>query len=292
MIKEITITSQTGRGSITMTYGDRRGYWLDDVDWGQAEGSHNTYSYLNQIGANIVNTSIGTRSISITGYVVERDATITSRCEALNTYFSPAEDYWLIYDNYKIAFRPDASITWSRTYTENNRKLRKFLIQGTCPYPLFQEVEDTEEPFNVVTGTFHFPNDLGSGESLVYGVSASSYTITVDNTGGFEAGVTIVIEFSAEVTNPKIYNGEKLVGVDYTFESGEVLEICTIPGQKHITLTTGGDETNLMKYRNIGMSWWLLSPGENELTLTCDDVSELGGMSVSVYFAPLYQEVE
>lgn len=292
MIQEITITSQTGRGSITMTYGDRRGYWLDDVDWGQAEGSHNTYSYLNQIGANIVNTSIGTRSISITGYVVEKDATITSRCDALNVYFSPAEDYWLTYGDYKIAFRPDSSITWSRTYTENNTKLRKFLIQGTCPYPLFQEVEDTEEQFSEVTSLFYFPNDLGSGDDVIYGLSASSYTITVDNTGGFETGVTIEIEFSAEVTNPKVYCGDSYVGVDYTFASGDVLEICTIPGQKHITLTNTDGDTNLMKYRNVGMSWWLLDPGENELTMTCDDVSELGGMTVSVYFTPLYQEVE
>ena len=38
MIDEITITSLSGRGSVTMKKKDYAGYWLGPVDWGQVQG--------------------------------------------------------------------------------------------------------------------------------------------------------------------------------------------------------------------------------------------------------------
>lgn len=294
MIKEITITRLSTGEAVTMTYGDRRGYWLNDVDWGQVQGTHNSYTFLNQIGASIVNTSIGMRDITIEGFIVARESDITARCDFLNTFISPNEDYSLTYGAFKIGFRPDASIAWSRTYTENNDRGRKFLIQGTCPFPLFQPVADTEESFSSVSGLLTFPTAFGSATPMAYGLTAASYNITVNNAGGFETGVRVVAAFTASVTNPKVYNSStaKYIGVNYTFSAGDVLEISTMPGDKYIKLISGTGESSLMGYRDPGMSWWALQPGDNVLLMTCDDVTELGGMSVLVYFTPLYQEVE
>lgn len=294
MIQQITLTSVTGRGSITMTYGDRRTYWLDDVDWGQVEGSHSTYNYLNQIGESIVSTTIRSRPIQITGFVVEYDNTLQDRCDHLNTYISPSEDYWIEYGDYKIKFRPDASITWSRTYPENSLKGRKFLIQGTAPFPLFQGSENTIQEFSSVYGLFHFPHDFGSSESFSYGMSTISSNITVQNTGGFETGIIAEISFSAELSNPIITNitTGKYLKVNYTFQSGDTLMISTMPGEKYMRLYRGEDEINVIKYRDVGMSWWTLQSGDNKLSLTCSDITELGGMAAQIYYTPLYQEVE
>ena len=294
MIKAITITSQTGRGSIEMVYGDRRAYWLDDVDWEQLKGSHSTYSYYNQVGESIVSTAIGSRAISITGFVCEYSDSLQDRCDFLNTYFSPLEDYWLEFGDYKIAFRPDASITWSRTHRENNRKGRKFLIQGTASNPLFQSANATAETFFETQKAFVFPSAFGSAEPLIYGIMADNTETVISLTGGFETGVTVEISFSSAVTNPKVYNLTvgKYIVVDYSFEAGDVLEICTVPGDKHITLNSGGTITNLMRYRNVGTSWWMLQPGDNTLSLGCDDETELGGMNASIYYTTLFQEVE
>lgn len=294
MIKEIKITRQSTGEEITMVYGDKRGYYLNDVDWGQVEGTHNSYSYLNQIGASIVNTAIGMRDITISGFVVARESDITSRCEYLNTFISPNEDYILTYGGFKIHFRPDASIAWSRSYAENCEKGRKFLIQGTCPFPLFQAVTDTEDAFSVTTGLLHFPSNFGSVTPMAYGITAASYNIAINNTGGFPTGVRVTVAFTSAVANPKVYNltTGKFIGVDYTFQAGDVLEINTQPGEKYIKLISGSSESSLMRYRNVSMSWWVLEPGVNNLQMTCDDVTELGGMAVVIYYTPLYQEVE
>lgn len=296
MIQQITLTSNAGRGSVVMKYGDRRDYWLDDVDWGQAEGSHNQYSYYNQIGASIVSTAVGTRDIQITGYVLEDGQdTYRSRLDFLNTFISPLEDYALYYGDKKIEFRPDRSITWSREYKTNNLKGRKFIIQGTAPSPLFEGAENLIGNFDHLAKAFKFPHDFGSSAAFAFGLTTETYTTTIDNTGGFDTGFTMEITFTATVTNPKIYNTTtgKYLGIDYVFQSGDILTVCTVSGKKRMTLQSHTGETvNMIRYRNVGMSWFQLQPGSNNLSLSCDDASELGGMRVTVYYTPLYQEVE
>ncbi len=69
MIDEIKITSLTGRRNVVMRTKDHNGYWLCPVDWGQAEGRHQTYSYYNQVSESIVSTTIATHPLTITGWV-------------------------------------------------------------------------------------------------------------------------------------------------------------------------------------------------------------------------------
>ena len=40
------------------------------IDWGTVAVNHNTFSYPTQIGAYITNTVIGTRDISINGWII------------------------------------------------------------------------------------------------------------------------------------------------------------------------------------------------------------------------------
>ena len=40
---------------------DYTGYWLGTVDWGQVQGQHQTYKYYNQVGENIVSTTVDSR---------------------------------------------------------------------------------------------------------------------------------------------------------------------------------------------------------------------------------------
>lgn len=90
MIREITITSLSGRGTVHMASREYWGYWLGEVDWGQVSGDHNTYKYYNQVGESIVSTSVGTRSLSITGWVVDGGSgDLQERCDALNKFISP-----------------------------------------------------------------------------------------------------------------------------------------------------------------------------------------------------------
>lgn len=295
MIDEIKITSLSGRGTLFMKSREYFGYWLGPVDWGQVSGQHQTYSYLNQVGESIVSTTVGTRPLSITGWVVDGEGQIQERCDYLNSFISPVEDYELEYKGKKIQFRPDISVAYSPEYIKNNEKVRRFLIQGTCPYPLFTDSEDTKVPFDKTGKMFHFPTDWGRENPLVFAVIGKAYSITVTNKGGFSAGFIVRIRFSGEVQNPKIWNMTigKFIGVNRTFTSGEQLEFSTTPGSKHMTLwTTDGEKEDLIKYRDYQTSWIQLQPGENLIAVDCADLDQRASMDVTLYYTPLYLEVE
>lgn len=295
MIQEIKITSLAGRGSVTMSARDYRGYWLLDVDWGQVEGQHNAYRYYNQIGESIVSTSVNARPISIAGWVVEDQGTLRERCDFLNNFISPVEDYELEYGNRKIGFRPDSSVIYGREYKENNQKLRKFLIQGTAPYPLFTGVENTQAEFDTLKQSFRFPNNLGMNAPVIFGLTTKTFSTEITNAGGFVTGIIARIRFSGQVKNPCIRNltTAEFLGVNRTFTAGETLEVCTIAGQKRITLIAEDETTtNLIKYRDYRTVWIQLQPGVNVIAVTCEDPDQRGEMNAEIEFTPLFLEVE
>jgi len=298
MIEEITITSLSGRGTIKMKDRDYKEHWLGPVDWGQVSGTHQTYNYYNQIGEDIVSTTVGSRSLSITGWVVEdKEGGLQSRCDFLNSFISPVEDYSLEYKGKKIQFRPDKSIIYSPEYMKNNEKVRRFLIQATCPYPLFTDKQDSVSAFDSTGKLFHFPQNFGRLAPVVFGSQKKTYSVEVNNSGGFQTGMIIKMRFSGEVQNPRVKNltTDGMIGVKRTFARGESLEISTLPGKKGMTLIAAdGKRQNMMRYRDIGTTWtkMLLAPGRNLLAVDCDDLDQRDAMTVSVFYTPLYLEVQ
>lgn len=296
MIERIEITSLSGRGSVSMETRDYNGYWLGPVDWGSVEGQHQTYSYYNQIGESIVSTAALPRPLSITGWVIDAGSgTLQDRCDFLNKFISPDEDYTLEYKGKKINFRPDSSIHYSATRRENNKLIRKFLIQATCPYPLFTDTEDTEITFDQTGKMFRFPTDWGQNQPVVFAVVGKAYNKEIDNTGSFQTGIVAKIRFTGEVKNPRLKNltTDKFIGVNRTFTRGERLEISTVLGSKYITLyTEDGQKQNIIKHRDYRTTWIQLEPGGNILAVDCDDLSQRGNMEVTVTFTPLYLEVQ
>lgn len=296
MIREITITSLSGRGSVFMKTREYWAYWLGEVDWGQVSGEHQTYKYYNQVGESIVSTSVNSRPLSITGWVVDGGTgDLQERCDFLNKFISPVEDYTLEYKGKKIQFRPDISIAYSPEYKKNNEKVRRFLIQATCPYPLFTDSEDTEVTFDSTKKMFRFPTDFGYSKPIVFAVVGKAFNATVTNKGSFSAGLIAKIKFSGTVDNPKVWNitTNEFIGVNRTFSNGEQLEISTVPGNKHITLwNEDGTRENMMKCRDFQTTWIQVHPGTNVIAVDCADLDQRPNMEISVYYTPLYLEVE
>ena len=296
MIDEITITSKTGRGSVTMKTRDYTGYWLGAVDWGEVEGSSKTYRYYNQIGETIVSTAIGSRDLSIEGWVIETgEDSMRARCDTLNSFFSPVEDYTLSYRGWTIDFRPTSSVVYSRQRKTDNEILRKFLLQGTCPFPFFSPEQAVTVPFDLSAKQFRFPTGFGQTAPVVFATTEKLYNTRIYNPGGFAAGVTIQIDFVGNVTNPRVRDlkTNRLIGINRACTNGERLTIVTIPGQKSMTLRRA-DQTveNVIKHRHVETSWLQLAPGSNVWALDCEDLQQRANMNVQVAFSPLYLEVE
>lgn len=123
-----------------------------------------------------------------------------------------------------------------------------------------------------------------------------AYSVRVNNRGGFASGFVARVRFSGEVSAPKVLNMDtgKFIGVNRTFTRGEQLEISTVPGSKHILLwTADGEKVDLIKYRDFRSSFdTQLLPGENRIAVDCADLDQRASMDVTLYYTPLYLEVE
>lgn len=299
MIDEIKIQSLVSGEEITLGTDDwQDGYWLDSdnaVDWGQVEGQHNSYTSSSQVGEDIVSTTILSRPLSITGWAIEDTTPLQTRCDLLNRFISPRNFYLLKYKGYQIKFKPDSSVKYGHDYTVNNIVMRQFLIQGTCPNPLFSQIAPTVVPFDFSNKKFRFPTDFGQSAPIIFGVTESLYNTTIYNSGGFPVGVTIKIKFIGEVSNPKIRDlrTNQMIGVNYSFLPDDELTIVTVDGSKSMTVKHEDDSTeNLIKYRHIETEWLQLASGENVWAIECENPDERKNMKVEVSFNVLYLEVE
>lgn len=295
MIEHITIESLTDGERMEIGMDGYQDYWLESVNWGQVNGSHHTYAQCNQVGESIASTSIFARPLSVTGWVIDDDTPLRTRCDRLNRFLSPSTDYLLKFEAYQIGFRPDSSVVYGRDHTVNNVKMRQFLIQATCPQPFFAETASRMVPFDFSTKRFRFPTDFGQASPVIFALTEKVYNTQIYNPGGFAVGVTIEFKFVGNVTNPKVRDlkTNRLIGVDHAFVSGDRLTIVTIPGRKSMTVKHTDESTeNLIRYRNIQTSWLQLAAGANIWAIECSDLEERANMQVEVWFQPLYLEVE
>ena len=295
MIESIVVESISDGTTLPMGMDGAQEYWLTEVDWGQAEGSHITYSMANQQGETIVSTSLLSRPLSITGWVIEDSTPLRTKCNFLNQFISPSKDYLLKYESYQIQFRPDTSVKYGREHTVNNVKMRQFLIQGTCPQPFFSSIVPITTLFDFSTKRFRFPTTFGQREPLIFATTDKVYNTRIFNPGGYSSGVIIQIDFIGNVTNPRIRDLQtnQLIGVDLSFVNGDRLTMVTIPGQKSMAARYSDQRVeNVIKNRNVQTTWLQLSPGNNTWALECDDLSQRVNMDVQVMFTPLYLEVE
>lgn len=272
-------------------------YILDSVDWDVVKGVHNTYKYVNQIGISITSTSIGSRPVGITGWIVADDELHMALLKReLNMFVNPQEEIDLIYNDYTIRFKPDESIRYSLSYEENNEIFAKFKITGTCANPLFEDINESQIAFVTTIKMFHFPliisKELPEG-GVVFGKRMESLIVNIVNKGSVQVGMRIVIKANGTVVNPKIVNinTQQEFLLNKTLVSGEEVVINTNTGKKSVKGKIGNEEySNYYMYKDFNSKWLKLDVGDNLFRYDAEQGIE--NMDVFVYFANNFLEVQ
>ena len=161
MVEDIILQNITTSDKIEMSMTATPDYVLENVDWGAIESTHHSYKYINQNGVYVTNTALGTRTVTITGWVIaDNDIVMTDRKRKLNRFINPQQEIKLFYKSYTISFLPNTTIKYSTTNADNNEVICKFKIEGLCAYPLFKDIQATIIPASQVESTFHFPLEI------------------------------------------------------------------------------------------------------------------------------------
>lgn len=272
-------------------------YILKSIDWGTIKGTHHTYKYVSQIGESITNTSLGSRPITIEGWIVAlNESHMTTLKNKLNSFISPQATIDLLYSTYIIQFVPDETVKYSIDKSENNEIFCKFKINGTAPNPLFSDISQSYIPFVETEPTFHFPLTISNSlpdKGIVFGKRKASAFVTVTNNGSIEVGMKIVFKANGTVKNPGLINvltNEKFT-INKTLIANEEIEINTNIGEKGIRGRFGeGSYTNYYPYKDIDSVWLQLSVGNNLFKYEATEGAS--NLDVFIYFYNRYLEVQ
>lgn len=292
MIESLLLTNTVTLQSILFDRDDSD-FVLDEVDLGVVNGTHHSYKYVNQIGIYINSTTLEQRTVSIKGYVIGDDyGLLEENKNTLNRFINPLQAVDItVLDKYKLTFKPDYSIKYSAPYKDNNEVLCKFLIQGTCPDPLFTTLGEQSAVIGTVK-KFHFPLVIPKNVGILMGLRTSSLFLNLNNTGDVATGMIIEFTCTSNVKNPKLINvdTQEFIQIDKTIVPGEKIVVSTISGEKYIRGTLNGVESNYFAYLNYESTWMQLSTGLNTLKYDADD--NVPGLEMSVSFLPRLLEVQ
>lgn len=272
-------------------------YILKSVDWGTIKGTHHSSKYVNQVGESITSTSLGTRPITIEGWIVaENESHMTTLKRRLNSYINPQEAIDIFYSDYTIQFVPDESVKYSVSAAENNEIFCKFQITGTAPNPLFSDNAETRSAFVITAPGFHFPLIISESlpdKGVVFGKRTASLIAKLVNDGAVSVGMKIVFRANGTIVNPGLINvnTQEEFTINKTLVAGEEIEINTNVGEKSVRGRIGNtDYTNYFMYKNIDSSWLQLDVGDNLFRYNAED--GIDNLDVFVYFYNRYLEVQ
>lgn len=298
MIEEVTLRKVSNSQEIHMDRVTSPGYILSSVDWGTIKGTHNTYKYMNQVGDSVSSILLGTREVTIEGWVVSiSPQDLISKKNVLNGFVNPQELLELLYGEYKLQFYPDCTVKYSVNYKDNNDVICKFQILGTAHDPVFTDAIENRLNFATTTAQFHFPLAISSQlpeGGVVFGVRTDSLIVSVINKGSVSTGMRILFKANGSLRNPQLINigtQERLL-INKSLVAEEEIEIVTSIGSKRVRGRIGDTNpyTNYFVYKTLDSTWLQLSPGTNLFRYDAEE--GLDNLEVFVYFQNRFLEVQ
>jgi hypothetical protein len=267
------------------------------IDWGEVKVTHNTYNYSSMMGEYVTSSIIGTRDISIAGWIVGKTETdIFTKKETLSKVINPLQILRVKYGDYGIDAKASTNLTFSNTYKENNDKMCKFLIQLFCPFPLFTLNNDISVSLSEIEGNFIFPWVLTDETVLSYYKNTSF--IEIVNNGMVDVGMKVVLKARGTVNNPTIISvsTQEQMKISKVLESGEEIVIST-QDKRYVNGTLNGETTSYLDYFDYDNTWMQLQQGLNTLTVKTYDEKgnedeSRNNLNVVVYYNPSFYNLK
>lgn len=297
MVENVTLRNVTTNVVLELDKVTTPYYILDLVTWGEIEGAHHSYKYVNQVGVYVTGTSLGTREVELTGWIIaDTEAQMTDRKVVLNRFVNPQQAIELFYSKYQLKFLPDSSIKYSTTVVENNEVVCKFKISGMAADPLFKDNHENKVSAVSMKPMFRFPLTINKSTqkspTVMFGVREPSLIVNVFNSGAVDTGMRIVFKALGTLTGPSLINvySQEYFKLNKTMYAGEVVEVTTTIGEKKVVAHVNGVEMNYFRYRDLDSTWLQLGVGDNLFRYDAD--TGIDNLEVYIYFFNKYLEVQ
>ena len=238
-------------------------------------------------GSKFNSSKVKNKSINI-ALVIERNA--EENRLALYKVIKPKNELTMYY-------KSNLRDVYIKGYVENIicdyfAKKQTVTISMLCVEPYFKNINSIVNDVNSVVAKFHFPFAIEKEKPIPFSYIEQELEYNIYYEGDIECGIKIEISASGEVINPIIYNKQtrKYLGVNFTMQKGDKIEITTFRGNKTIRLLRNAEYTNIFNNIKENSSWLQLSNGDNIFTYEADEETT-SKMSVRFIHQPLYEGV-
>ena len=229
-------------------------------------GTISTSTYAGMDGSYLNNAFIEKRNVVISFQM--RGIDIEKRRHLLYRVVKPSRYI-------KVYYKTAGIDVYTEGYVEtceisNFDALTSGQISIICPDPYWYSTVAIYAYYSQVTGAFHFPFPE-SDAPFPLGIYSTTDNIIIENDGD-ETGFTIQIEASSSETVPEIaavtltiYNADtgEYLQIKGDILKGDVITITTKTGNKTVTLTRNGVDSNIINRLVSGSTWLSLREGKN-----------------------------
>lgn len=274
----------------------------DSIELVLAEPEKSGFAITNITGLGPGKATINSTEISTTDGALFNSARLSARNIVLSIRYmwkETIEDarqlsyrYFPIKSKVTLLFKTDSREAEIDGYVESNEPDIFSSEEGAeisiiCPNPFFYSRESATTVFSGVEPGFEFPfsNEDLYLPLLEMGKIENATDKVVIYDGDAETGVRITIHAVGAAENITIYNigTREMMRLDtdrlQTFTgsgivAGDDIIICTIPGEKSITLLREGVTTNILNCLDRNSDWFKLAKGDNVFAYTAETGSE------------------
>lgn len=280
MIKKITVTNHIGESlEMELTSPEKSGLAVLSVD-GLGPGK-----------ADINITDIADGAVFNSARLNTRDITLKLRYIGINieAIRQKTYKYFPMKKLVKLTVETDNRRAYVCGYVGKNEpdifsKKSGCSILITCPDPFYYSLDDLETVFSGVVPLFEFPFENNSliEPLLEMGNIVTKQYEVVTYEGESEIGVTIIIHSLGTVGTIKIHNIDTRQSIEISEEklkaitgsgivANDTITICSLQGQKSITLLRNGVETNILNCLGRNIEWFKLRKGDNIFAYTAEE---------------------
>lgn len=229
-------------------------------------GTVSTSTYAGMNGSYLNNASIEKRNLVIS--FAMRGTHIETRRHDLYRVVKPSRYI-------KVYYKTSGIDVYTEGYVEtceisNFEQMISGQISIICPDPYWYSTSATYAYYSQIIGAFHFPFPERN-DPFPLGTYSTTDSITIQNDGD-ETGFTIRIEASSGETvpetaavTPTIYNADtgEYLQIKGDILKGDIITITTKTGNKTVTLTRNGVDSNIINRLVSGSTWLSLRDGKN-----------------------------
>jgi hypothetical protein len=121
---------------------------------------------------------------------------------------------------------------------------------------------------------WEFPCDIeqDDAEDMIFGYREESLIVPIYNAGHIATGMKISFKALGSLTNPQLLNinTREFIKINTAMIAGDVITVDTSYGNKSVTLTRNGVDSNIYRYLDTDSTFMQMDVGDNVFRYAAD----------------------